>query len=138
MAPGIRSVALPGHTPGHVGYEVVSGKQRLLDIGDMAHSSVLSLKKPSWTMGFDSDSGLAKATRRATLTQLAKDRSGCSHPTFRSRASATLPRGRRIPLGAGNTVVPTPSPTRGDPRAICAHGGDPGHAPRELDRRYRH
>ena len=82
MAPGIRSVALPGHTPGHVGYEVVSGKQRLLDIGDMAHSSVLSLKKPSWTMGFDSDSGLAKATRRATLTQLAKDQEWVFSPHF--------------------------------------------------------
>jgi hypothetical protein len=36
-----------------VGYEITSGKQSLLDIGDMAHSWVVSLKKPEWTMQFD-------------------------------------------------------------------------------------
>jgi len=82
IAPGIRSVILSGHTPGHVGYEIGSGKQRLLDIGDMAHSSVLSLRKPEWTMGFDSDKTAAKATRRATLARLAKDQEWVFAPHF--------------------------------------------------------
>lgn len=73
VVPGITPVLLAGHTPGHVGYEVVSGSHRLLDIGDLAHSSVVSLQKPEWTMGFDSDSPVAKATRRDTLAKLAKD-----------------------------------------------------------------
>ncbi len=73
IAPGVKSVVLAGHTPGHVGYEIVSGHHRLLDIGDLAHSSVLSLQKPEWTMGFDSDSVQAKSTRRSTLARLAKD-----------------------------------------------------------------
>ena len=73
IAPGVSSVALDGHTPGHVGYEVTSGQARLLDIGDLAHSSLLSLKKPAWKMGFDTDSALAIATRKATLARLAKD-----------------------------------------------------------------
>jgi glyoxylase-like metal-dependent hydrolase (beta-lactamase superfamily II) len=38
IVPGVTSVALDGHPPGHVGYEITCGKQRLLDIGDMAHS----------------------------------------------------------------------------------------------------
>jgi glyoxylase-like metal-dependent hydrolase (beta-lactamase superfamily II) len=71
IAPGITPLALDGHTPGHVGYEIVSGKQTLLDIGDLAHSSVVSLKKPEWTTGFDSDSAVAKATRKTTLARLA-------------------------------------------------------------------
>ncbi|MBS0393186.1 MAG: MBL fold metallo-hydrolase [Proteobacteria bacterium] len=71
IAPGITPVALDGHTPGHMGYEIVSGKQRLLDIGDLAHSSVVSLAKPAWTMGFDSDAVKAKATRQSTLARLA-------------------------------------------------------------------
>ncbi len=82
IAPGITAVALDGHTPGHVGYEIVSGKQRLLDIGDMAHSSILSLKKPEWTMGFDSDSAKAKATRKATFARLAKDQELVFAPHF--------------------------------------------------------
>src|SRR5882724_1686363 len=42
IAPGVTPIALAGHTPGHVGYEIVSGKNRLLDIGDLAHSSLIS------------------------------------------------------------------------------------------------
>jgi len=82
IAPGVTPVALDGHTPGHVGYEIMSGKHRLLDIGDMAHSSVLSLKKPEWTMGFDSDSAQAKATRKATFARLAKDKELVFAPHF--------------------------------------------------------
>ena len=73
VAPGVTSIALDGHTPGHVGYEIVSGQTRMLGIGDLAHSSLVSLKKPDWTMGFDHDAAVAKATRRATLARLAKD-----------------------------------------------------------------
>ena len=82
IAPGVTSVALGGHTPGHVGYEIVSGDSRLLDIGDLAHSSIVSLEKPEWTVQFDNDSALAKTTRRATLTRLAKDQELVYAPHF--------------------------------------------------------
>lgn len=82
IAPGVTPIALDGHTPGHAGYEIASGKMRLLDIGDMAHSSVISLAKPDWTMGFDKDAALAKATRRATLARLAKDQELVFAPHF--------------------------------------------------------
>lgn len=70
VAPGIAAIALNGHTPGHSGYEIRSGKARLLDVGDLVHSSVVSLAKPDWAMGFDSDKDVGKATRRAELTRL--------------------------------------------------------------------
>jgi glyoxylase-like metal-dependent hydrolase (beta-lactamase superfamily II) len=82
IAPGVTAIALAGHTPGHVGYEVASGKDRLLDIGDLAHSSLVSLKKPEWTMGFDNDAAVAKATRKATLTRLAKSQELVFAPHF--------------------------------------------------------
>jgi glyoxylase-like metal-dependent hydrolase (beta-lactamase superfamily II) len=82
IAPGVTSVALNGHTPGHVGYEITSGKQSLLDIGDMAHSSVISLKKPEWTMQFDSDKATAVATRKATFARLAKSHELVFAPHF--------------------------------------------------------
>jgi glyoxylase-like metal-dependent hydrolase (beta-lactamase superfamily II) len=82
IAPGVTSVALGGHTPGHVGYEIASGDARMLDIGDMAHSSIVSLEKPEWGVQFDNDSTLAKTTRRATLTRLAKDQELVYAPHF--------------------------------------------------------
>lgn len=82
IAPGITSVALDGHTPGHVGYEIASGHSRLLDVGDMVHSSIVSLARPQWTMGFDSDPAAAKATRMNTLSALAKDREYVFSPHF--------------------------------------------------------
>lgn len=82
IAPGVKSVALDGHTPGHVGYEIASGHSHLLDVGDLVHSSIVSLAKPQWTMGFDSEPAIAKATRMSTLSTLAKDREFIFSPHF--------------------------------------------------------
>jgi glyoxylase-like metal-dependent hydrolase (beta-lactamase superfamily II) len=82
VAPGVTAVALDGHTPGHVGYEIVSGDSHLLDVGDMVHSSIVSLEKPQWTLQFDSDSPLAKTTRHDTLARLAHDQQLVYAPHF--------------------------------------------------------
>ncbi len=82
VTPSITAVAIPGHTPGHVGYQIVSGKDRLFDIGDTAHSSIISLAKPDWTMGFDGDAAAARTSRRATLTELAGDHERVFAPHF--------------------------------------------------------
>jgi glyoxylase-like metal-dependent hydrolase (beta-lactamase superfamily II) len=82
VAPGITAVAIKGHTPGHVGYEIVDGGERLLDIGDTAHSSILSLIRPDWAMGFDSDRDVAKASRLALLSDLSKNHEKIFSPHF--------------------------------------------------------
>ena len=82
VAPGITSVALKGHTPGHVGYEITSGDARLLDIGDLVHSSIVSLQRPQWGMGFDSDDAAGKATRATELKKLAGDQELVFSPHF--------------------------------------------------------
>ena len=82
VLPGIRSVDIKGHTPGHSGYEISSGKARLLDIGDTAHSSIVSLTEPDWTMGFDGDKAEAAQSRRAELTKLAKSQERIFAPHF--------------------------------------------------------
>lgn len=71
VVPGIRSVALPGHTPGHSGYEIVSQGRRMIDIGDTAHSSIVSLARPDWTIGYDTDAAEGVTQRRAELARLA-------------------------------------------------------------------
>jgi len=82
IAPGVTSVALKGHTPGHVGYEIVSGDARLLDIGDLAHSFIISLAKPQWGVAFDNEDSVAKSTRATTLKQLASDQELIFSPHF--------------------------------------------------------
>jgi glyoxylase-like metal-dependent hydrolase (beta-lactamase superfamily II) len=82
VAPGITSVNLKGHTPGHVGYEIVSGKEHLLDIGDLAHSFIVSLQKPQWSVEFDGDDAQAKSIRVTTLKKLAADQELIFAPHF--------------------------------------------------------
>ncbi|OBQ57956.1 MBL fold metallo-hydrolase [Mesorhizobium erdmanii] len=82
VAPGIISVALKGHTPGHVGYQIKSGKERLFDIGDTVHSSILSLVKPDWAVAFDGDKPEAEQNRATTLAALAKDHEMIFAPHF--------------------------------------------------------
>ncbi|QKC94671.1 MBL fold metallo-hydrolase [Mesorhizobium sp. NZP2298] len=82
VAPGITSVALKGHTPGHVGYQIKSGKERLFDIGDTVHSSILSLAKPDWAVAFDGDKPEAEHSRAKTLATLAKDHEMIFAPHF--------------------------------------------------------
>ncbi len=82
VVPGIRAIDVPGHTPGHVAYELTAGGGRLLDIGDAVHSTIVSLMKPDWTMGFDSDAAAGKASRRSELTRLARSRELIFAPHF--------------------------------------------------------
>lgn len=67
VTPSIRAVPLAGHTPGHSGYEIVSGTDRLLYIGDAMHSSVISVLRPDWVNGWDTDSAAGVATRQGLL-----------------------------------------------------------------------
>lgn len=82
IVPGIVSVSLPGHTPGHVGYEITSGHSRLMYIGDIAHSSIVSLARPQWSIQFDGDHVVAGETRRKTLSTLARTGEWVFSPHF--------------------------------------------------------
>lgn len=73
IAPGVTAVALAGHTPGHTGYEIVSGVDRLLYIGDAMHSSLVSVQRPELVNGWDSDSAAAIRTRQGLLARGASD-----------------------------------------------------------------
>ncbi|MET1028977.1 MAG: MBL fold metallo-hydrolase [Dongiaceae bacterium] len=82
VVPGITSVEIKGHTPGHVGYEIVSGKNHLLDFGDTAHSSIISLAKPQWHISFDTDEDVGEQSRVEMLTKLAKSHETIFAPHF--------------------------------------------------------
>lgn len=72
ILPGlVTAVQVKGHTPGHSAYEIASGEERLLYIGDTAHHSVISVQKPDWTIDYDVDAPAAQASRRAFLQRAA-------------------------------------------------------------------
>jgi glyoxylase-like metal-dependent hydrolase (beta-lactamase superfamily II) len=74
VAPGIRYVATPGHTPGHMSVLVEDGSQRLMIGGDVLTHTAISFARPDWRIGSDFDRDRAVLTRKALLDQLAADK----------------------------------------------------------------
>lgn len=74
VAPGIRALAAPGHTPGHLAFTVESEGKRLLLWGDCAHHQVASLARPDWHCVFDTDKEQAAQTRRRIFDMAATER----------------------------------------------------------------
>ncbi len=72
--PGVTSVPLHGHTPGHSGYMISSGKDSLLIWGDIVHVPDIQIPRPEVTIEFDTDPHAAAATRKRVLDMVATDR----------------------------------------------------------------
>jgi glyoxylase-like metal-dependent hydrolase (beta-lactamase superfamily II) len=66
-------VPLPGHTPGHTGYEFSSQGERVLFWGDIVHALRVQLQHPEVTAVFDIDRTAAAATRDQLLPKLARE-----------------------------------------------------------------
>jgi glyoxylase-like metal-dependent hydrolase (beta-lactamase superfamily II) len=73
IAEGIKIVPLPGHTPGHTGYEFNSKGQKILFWGDIIHAARAQLKYPEVSAVFDIDPAAAVATRAKLLPILAEE-----------------------------------------------------------------
>jgi glyoxylase-like metal-dependent hydrolase (beta-lactamase superfamily II) len=65
LVPGVRAIATPGHTIGHMSFLVASGGQQLFIQSDVTGIHQLFVKNPGWFSMFDSDGPQAEATRRA-------------------------------------------------------------------------
>jgi len=70
---GVQIVPLPGHTPGHTGYEFSSKGQKVLFWGDVVHAQRVQLPHPEVTAVFDIDQTAAAATRNQLLAELAQE-----------------------------------------------------------------
>jgi glyoxylase-like metal-dependent hydrolase (beta-lactamase superfamily II) len=64
VAPGITSIATPGHTPGHTSFAVASGSARILVQSDVTNIPQLFVRNPDWQVSFDNEPALAVTTRR--------------------------------------------------------------------------
>src|ERR1700737_4757952 len=70
---GMQLVPLPGHTPGHTGYEFTSKGQKILFCGDVVHAYRVQLQHPEVTVVFDIDPAAAAATRNQLPSKLARE-----------------------------------------------------------------
>lgn len=70
---GIEARALPGHTPGHTGYLIGEGDDKLLIWGDILHVDSLQAGDPKIGTRFDLDPVSALATRAETLEAAARE-----------------------------------------------------------------
>ncbi|MBS0240675.1 MAG: MBL fold metallo-hydrolase [Proteobacteria bacterium] len=74
VLPGVTAMPLHGHTPGHSGYMISSGKESLLIWGDIVHVPEVQTARPEVCMAFDTDKTQAEATRRRIFDAVATDR----------------------------------------------------------------
>jgi glyoxylase-like metal-dependent hydrolase (beta-lactamase superfamily II) len=72
IAPGVRRLGAPGHTPGHAVYEISDGGDRLLLFGDAMYCP-LQLRNLDWSVPFDIDPALARAMRDRFTSELRRD-----------------------------------------------------------------
>ena len=73
ILPGIQTVELFGHTPGHSGYLMGDEKESLLIWGDIVHFPHVQVAQPDVTIAFDSDPVAAAAVRGRLLDRAASD-----------------------------------------------------------------
>jgi glyoxylase-like metal-dependent hydrolase (beta-lactamase superfamily II) len=74
VAPGITSVASPGHTPGHMSYVVASGSSKMLVQSDVTNIPALFLRNPDWQAMFDNDGAVAVTTRHKIYDMAAAEK----------------------------------------------------------------
>ena len=72
--PGVTAMPFHGHTPGHTGYMISSGKEQLLIWGDIVHVPEVQTARPEVCMAFDTDPKQAEATRRRVFDMVAADK----------------------------------------------------------------
>ncbi len=97
LAPGITAVPLPGHTPGHTGFVLESGSERLFLWGDVTDFLALQLADPAATLVFDIDKAEGERSRRRAIEIAASERLmiGGAHVPFPSFGHIAGPRAQR-------------------------------------------
>ena len=70
VAPGIRSVAAHGHTPGHTLFELQSAGQSFVYVGDLTNVPALFARNPDWAVTFDMDAEAARESRREVFQRI--------------------------------------------------------------------
>jgi glyoxylase-like metal-dependent hydrolase (beta-lactamase superfamily II) len=74
VAPGIKSVAAYGHTPGHTLFVVESKGEKFCYVADTTNVPQLFARNPDWAVQFDMNADAARQTRRKTFEMIVADK----------------------------------------------------------------
>ncbi len=74
IAPGLTSLATPGHTPGHTSFVVASGKDKVFVQSDVTNIPAFFLRNPDWHVMYDHDAALAQKTRHKFFDMAAAEK----------------------------------------------------------------
>ncbi|SHE74754.1 Glyoxylase, beta-lactamase superfamily II [Ruegeria intermedia] len=70
ILPGIAAVSTPGHTPGHMAFEIRQGNSAVLVVGDAIGNHHVAFRRPAWHSGSDQDAETAATTRQVLFDRL--------------------------------------------------------------------
>ncbi len=71
ILPGIAAVDSSGHTPGHMSFEIRSGSDSVMVVGDAIGNGHVAFARPDYPSGSDQDADKGATTRSALLDRLA-------------------------------------------------------------------
>jgi glyoxylase-like metal-dependent hydrolase (beta-lactamase superfamily II) len=74
IAPGIKSVAAFGHTPGHTLFTVESKGEKFAYVADLTNIPQLFARNPDWQVQFDMDANAARDMRRKTFEMIVNEK----------------------------------------------------------------
>jgi glyoxylase-like metal-dependent hydrolase (beta-lactamase superfamily II) len=90
VAPGMRLVMAPGHTPGHRACHLASGTSQLMLSNDTCYVPALVVANPGWRGVYDQDGAMAEASRRALMDRVIADKIQISGYHFPYPGAGTL------------------------------------------------
>lgn len=71
---GISFIPMPGHTPGHAGVRITSGKETLVHWADLCHHAAIIVQHPETLVQFDTDPVGSADLRKKLFAQFAADK----------------------------------------------------------------
>ena len=102
VAPGIRYVNAPGHTPGHTAFHLSSGNDQLMISNDTLYVPALLAPHPDWHGVYDQNPDLAETSRKKLVERVIADKIPIAGYHFPFPGSATIARD-------GNAYALTPT-----------------------------
>jgi glyoxylase-like metal-dependent hydrolase (beta-lactamase superfamily II) len=90
VLPGLRPIETFGHTPGHTSFQVTSGSDQLIILGDVTNIPALFAKNPGWHAAFDQDAPMAEASRRKIFDRIVADKTKVTGYHFPFPAAGTI------------------------------------------------
>ena len=73
ILPGIAAISTPGHTPGHMSFELRNGTDAALVLGDVIGNHHVAFHKPDWHSGSDQAAPTAASTRKMLFDKITRE-----------------------------------------------------------------